>query len=191
MIERNVRLSDLKLRVKGANHRLFIWENCQIYGGCLWMENTHGLLSIGSDTTIGEALIGVSEEHQRITIGQDCMFAHGIDIRCGDSHEILDIETGQRLNPAKAIEIKDHVWLAPYTRVLKGVTIGTHSIVGMGAVVTRSVPDHAIAMGMPAKVGRRGITWTRGEHSSFSVRKHDRKQSLATMGKTPDRSGSL
>ncbi len=157
----NVRLQDVKISIQGSYHRLHIKENCQIYGGCLWMENSHGQLRIGRDTTIGEALIGVSEDYQTITIGQDCMFAHGIDIRCGDSHAILDVETGQRLNPARSIKIADHVWLGPYVRILKGVHIGSHSVIGMGAIVTRSIPDHASALGIPARVQRRGITWTR------------------------------
>jgi len=33
-----------------------------------------------------------------------------------------------------------------------GVTIGESAMVGAGAVVTRDVPDHAIAVGVPAKV---------------------------------------
>ena len=185
IIERNVRLSDLKIQVKGSNHRLVISENCQIYGGCLWMENSHGELSIGSDTTIGEALIGVSENHQQVSIGKDCMFAHGIDIRCGDSHAIVDLETGKRLNPAQSINIQDHVWLGPYTRILKGVTIGTDSIIGMGAIVTRSVPENVIALGAPAIVKREGITWSRGEHTDIALRKPDHKHQEITLEEHP------
>ena len=35
-----------------------------------------------------------------------------------------------------------------------GVTIGAHSIVGAGAVVTRDVPAYAVSAGVPAKVLR-------------------------------------
>ena len=36
--------------------------------------------------------------------------------------------------------------------ILPGVEIGTHAMVGAGAVVTRSVPPNAIAVGNPAKI---------------------------------------
>ena len=36
--------------------------------------------------------------------------------------------------------------------VLPGVVIGAHAMVGAGAVVTRSVPPHAIVMGNPARI---------------------------------------
>jgi acetyltransferase-like isoleucine patch superfamily enzyme len=38
--------------------------------------------------------------------------------------------------------------------ILPGVHIGTHSIVGAGAVVTQDVPDYAIVAGVPARVMR-------------------------------------
>ena len=36
--------------------------------------------------------------------------------------------------------------------VLKGVTIGSRSVIGAGSVVTRDIPDDVIAAGNPAKV---------------------------------------
>ena len=36
--------------------------------------------------------------------------------------------------------------------ILCGVTIGEHALVGAGAVVTRDVPDFAIAVGVPAEL---------------------------------------
>jgi acetyltransferase-like isoleucine patch superfamily enzyme len=38
--------------------------------------------------------------------------------------------------------------------ILPGVTIGEHSIVGAGAVVTQDVPPFAIVAGVPARVLR-------------------------------------
>jgi len=36
--------------------------------------------------------------------------------------------------------------------IMGGVTIGESALVGAGAVVTRDVPDHAVVVGVPAKV---------------------------------------
>lgn len=36
--------------------------------------------------------------------------------------------------------------------IMCGVTLGQHSMVGAGAVVTHDVPDYAIAVGVPAKI---------------------------------------
>lgn len=42
--------------------------------------------------------------------------------------------------------------------ILPGLTVGQHAIVGAGAVVTRSVPPHAIVAGNPARILRYGST---------------------------------
>jgi len=45
--------------------------------------------------------------------------------------------------------------------VLKGVTIGDGAIIAAGAVVTKDVPAGCIAAGVPAKVVKEGIRWTK------------------------------
>lgn len=38
--------------------------------------------------------------------------------------------------------------------ILPGVTIGAGAMIGAGAVVTKNIPDHAVAIGNPAKIIR-------------------------------------
>lgn len=37
-------------------------------------------------------------------------------------------------------------------QVMSGVTVGSNSIVGAGAVITRDVPEGVVVAGVPAKV---------------------------------------
>ncbi len=50
------------------------------------------------------------------------------------------------------VEIHDGAWIGANTCILKGVTIGEHSVVGAGSVVTKSIPPYSVAVGNPAKV---------------------------------------
>lgn len=52
------------------------------------------------------------------------------------------------------VHIADRVWLPWRVFIMPGVTLGERSIIGAGSVVTRSVPDGALAAGSPAKVLR-------------------------------------
>lgn len=52
---------------------------------------------------------------------------------------------------ARGIHIRDGAWIGSGCRILDGVTIGRHAIIGAGSVVTRSVPDDITAVGNPAR----------------------------------------
>ena len=52
----------------------------------------------------------------------------------------------------KAVVIGDDVWVGGRVTILPGVCVGSHSIIGAGAVVTKNVPEYAIVGGNPAKV---------------------------------------
>ena len=46
--------------------------------------------------------------------------------------------------------IEDNVWIGEFVSVLPGVTIGKGTIVGANSVVSRSLPEYVIAVGIPA-----------------------------------------
>lgn len=52
------------------------------------------------------------------------------------------------------IRIGPRAWLGARTIVLPGVRIGEDAIIGSGSIVSRDVPDRAVAVGVPAKVIR-------------------------------------
>jgi galactoside O-acetyltransferase len=61
------------------------------------------------------------------------------------------------------VHIGDFVWIASDVTVLRGVTIGDHSIVGTRSLVTRDVPPHTLAFGVPAEA--RGSVGDRSQAS--------------------------
>lgn len=73
------------------------------------------------------------------------------------NHTFADIETPIHLQPEskQGIIIEDDVWIGSGCRILDGVRIGRGSVIGAGAVVTRSIPPFSVAMGVPAKVVRK------------------------------------
>ncbi|MCM1320661.1 MAG: sugar O-acetyltransferase [Bacteroides sp.] len=50
------------------------------------------------------------------------------------------------------VVIKKNAWIGMNATITPGVTIGENAVVAAGAVVTRDVPDNAVAGGVPAKV---------------------------------------
>lgn len=58
----------------------------------------------------------------------------------------------QPLQTKGDIIIGDHAWLGVGVIVLSGVRIGSGAVIGAGSVVTKDIPDDAIAVGNPARV---------------------------------------
>jgi len=68
----------------------------------------------------------------------------------GDPFEPLTIDCAP-------VRIESHVLLYSGVIVVPGVTIGHHSVVGAGAVVTSDIPAYSVAVGVPARVVRRTV----------------------------------
>lgn len=88
-----------------------------------------------------------------IEIGSGVMLAAGCALYSYD-HGIAG-ETPirqQSLTSRGPIIVGDDAWLGTGATVLSGVRIGQGAVVGAGAVVTRDLPDYAIAVGNPARI---------------------------------------
>ncbi len=159
VIKSGTQIHNTKISIRGSRHKLVIEENCIIKGGCLWFDDYDCQITIGNGTVIGEAELGVTEPNSSITIGQDCMMAYGIEMRTGDSHSIIDLASNERINHAQSVTIGNHVWIGRHVQILKGVSIGSNSIIGIRSVVTKDVSENSIAVGVPARVSKSGVTW--------------------------------
>ena len=89
--------------------------------------------------------------YQSIRIGDRCTVGTYVIITDNDQHDLLD---RSKLPPSKPVTLEDEVWIGDRVIILKGVTIGSSSVIGAGSVVTRDVPRDSIAAGNPAKVLR-------------------------------------
>lgn len=58
----------------------------------------------------------------------------------------------QGFSPEKEVIIEDDVWIGSRVTILPGITIGTGSVIGASAVVTKDVPPFSVVAGNPAKV---------------------------------------
>ena len=100
-------------------------------------------------------------EPGRIDIGADCLLASEVDVTVSDIHSIIDVASGKRVNPARDVMLEERVWVGQRAMILKGSHIEAGSIVGAGAVVAGRIPAYSLAVGIPAKVIRTGVTWNR------------------------------
>jgi acetyltransferase-like isoleucine patch superfamily enzyme len=66
------------------------------------------------------------------------------------------LESSQRraATIGKPIVIERGVWIAAGAIIIGGVTIGAHSVVAAGSVVTKDVPANTLVGGNPARVIR-------------------------------------
>ncbi len=115
---------------------------------------------IGSNTTSNGVKI-VCDNSEFIT-GKDCMLSDGILIQSADQHGLVDLKTGNIFNNKyRKVMIGDHVWLGRFCTLMPDVEIGDGSIIGTSAVVTSNVDKESIAVGVPSKIIKSDVTWSR------------------------------
>lgn len=134
-----------------AGSRLIVDGQFMIYTGCSVILEAGAALQLGSGYINNGVILHC---HKQISIGHDVAFAKGVTIRDSDSHSI----NGNK-DITAPIRIGNHVWIGVNATILKGVTIGDGAVIAAGAVVTRDVPAHTLAGGVPAKVIKTEISW--------------------------------
>ena len=136
-------------RMDTPPYRKFSLGNYSVVESFACINNAVGDVLIGDHTRIGlhNTIIGP------VTIGSHVNLAQGITITAlnhnFDSPEKRIDEQGISTTP---VILGDDIWIGANAVVLPGVSIGNHSVVAAGAVVTKDVPPHSLVAGVPAKI---------------------------------------
>jgi maltose O-acetyltransferase len=111
----------------------------------------YGAISIGDRTFINVDALMI--DVVPIAIGANCQIGPRVQLLTA-SHPIDPGARRKRWECGKPITIADNVWLGGGAIVCPGVGIGEDTVVGAGAVVTRTLPAGVVAAGVPARVVR-------------------------------------
>ncbi len=109
-------------------------------------------VKVGDNTVINHS--GVFLDTNEINIGKHALIGPKSGLY-GAIHP-FDVEArNEGIEKAKTINIDDGAWLGGKVTVVPGVSIGKHSVIGAGSVVTKDIPDDVVAVGNPCRVIRK------------------------------------
>lgn len=143
-------LTEIALR---DHAKLEINGDFKVYAGAKILIKENAQLYLGGGYINSNTIINVSE---KIHIGKGAAIAENVIIRDSDTHKILSNPNHKMTLP---IIIEDNVWIGMNAIILKGVTIGKGSIIAAGSVVTKDIPAHCLAAGVPAKIIKENVEW--------------------------------
>jgi acetyltransferase-like isoleucine patch superfamily enzyme len=115
-------------------------------------ENGSVAVSIGKGSSFAGAC--VISAVRSVTLEENVLLARNVYIS-DHIHKYTDIDIpvmAQGLDKIQPVLIKRGAWLGQNVVVCPGVTIGVGAVVGANSVVTKSIPDHCVAAGAPARV---------------------------------------
>jgi acetyltransferase-like isoleucine patch superfamily enzyme len=136
-------------RMDTPPYRKFSLGDYSVIESYACINNAVGDVMIGDHTRIGlhNTIIGP------VIIGSHVNLAQGITITAlNHNFENSKKRIDEQGVSTSAVVIEDDIWIGANAVVLPGVTIGHHSVVAAGAVVTKDVPPHSLVAGVPAKI---------------------------------------
>lgn len=110
---------------------------------------------IGKGSKIARSVLIDDSRPDLITIGKNVWVTAGCQLLC-HQRDLSQYKVGVPVMDLELkyapIVIKDGAHIGIGSIIMPGVTIGEGAVIGAGAVVTKDVPDHCLAVGVPAKV---------------------------------------
>jgi len=130
-----------------------VLEGCALDRGVTLLcsgDIKRGKLRIGHGCYINRNTI--FDAHESIQVGRSVMIGPGCFITDGNHSMTRSQSIKSQPITSSPVSIQDEAWLGAHVVVLPGVTIGRGAVIGAGSVVTKDVPEFAIAYGVPAAV---------------------------------------
>lgn len=116
------------------------------------INNGVGDVIIGNHSLVGmgNTIIGP------VKIGNHVIFAQNI-VASGLNHTYTDVNKPihEQAITTSLIVVEDECWIAANVVITAGVTIGKHSVVAAGSIVTKNIPPYSLVVGNPARVIKR------------------------------------
>jgi acetyltransferase-like isoleucine patch superfamily enzyme len=142
----------------GSNVVLYHKDLVNLYG-CRIGDGTKigTFVEIQKNSVIGERCKNSSHSfiYEGVEIADEVIIGHGVMFtndsfpRATTADGRVQTETDWKLLPTR---VRRRASIGSNATILPGVTIGEGAMIGAGAVVTRDVPDHAIVVGVPARI---------------------------------------
>ena len=149
----NVFVSDRVTIYKAKNGGpVYLEDSVSILNDCIIETGENGSVRFGRESYIHprchfNAYLSRIYIGPAVMVAADCAFyAHDHGMKPGATIR------SQPLLTKGPIYVGADAWLGTKVTVLSGVRIGKGAVVGAGSVVTRDVPENAVAYGVPAKV---------------------------------------
>lgn len=106
-------------------------------------------ISIGEGTRLNRDVF--FDALDKITLGPSVFVGFQVTF-ITSAHELGDAKARCGALYGMPIVVEEGVWIGACARIGPGVTLGTGSVISVGAVVTRDVPPHSMVAGVPARV---------------------------------------
>lgn len=134
-------------------------ENVYLQGPIYFDFGTHISMGNGSFANFNFTVLdeGNVEIGRNVFIGPNVSLLTPIHpLRYQERNAFYNEKTGcmTNLERAGSVVIEDNCWLGGGVTVCPGVTIGEGCVIGAGSVVTRDIPPHSLAAGVPCRVLR-------------------------------------
>lgn len=125
--------------IKNVGENLRVKKGAEISLNCV----------VGNNSELGTR----SMIQSNVKIGSNVIMGPDVKIYSRNhNHADLNIAIQNQGKKQYFTVIGNDVWIGANVIILPGVKVGSHTILGAGAVITKNVPDYAIVGGNPAKV---------------------------------------
>lgn len=153
------RSGSFSVRTRSSNGTIIIGNNFKgSFEARLINENS--FLLIGDDITAHGLRLQV--HGNGIFVGRRCLISEEVIIQGHDAHAIIDLENNSIINYGdKITTIGAYVWLGRRVTIMPGANIGKGSVIGATSTVTKEIPEFSLAVGIPARVIKSNISWSR------------------------------